>query len=104
MKPWKCLFLCVLLGLAARAEELRLKDGTVLKGERAGVADDTLLFRTRLGDLRVPVSEVRPGAWTYNEDPMRIGRLFTMTTERYQLRGVITWVGDVKPSAAGAAP
>jgi hypothetical protein len=50
--------------------------------------------------LRVPVSEVRPGAWTYNEDAMRVGRLFTMTTDRYQLRGIITWVGEVKRNAA----
>jgi hypothetical protein len=55
--------------------------------------------------LRVPVAEVRPGAWTYNEDAMRVGRLFTMTTDRYQLRGVITWVGEVKKGApVGATP
>jgi uncharacterized protein DUF4330 len=53
--------------------------------------------------LRVPVSEIRPGAWTYNEDAMRVGRLFTMTTDRYQLRGVITWVGEVKPTAGATS-
>lgn len=44
--------------------------------------------------LRVPQFSVRPGVWTYNEAPVRVGALFTLTTERYQLRGFITWIGD----------
>jgi hypothetical protein len=54
--------------------------------------------------LRVPQSQMGPESWVYNEEGIRVGGLFTLTTDRYRLRGIVTWVGDLEPTpSAGPA-
>ena len=54
--------------------------------------------------LNVPQSQVGPESWMYNEEGIRVGALFTLTTDRYRLRGVVTWIGDLQrtPPPAGS--
>ena len=46
--------------------------------------------------LDVPQVEGAPNVWTYRDQSVRAGDLFLLTTERYRLHGVVTWIGDVR--------
>jgi hypothetical protein len=54
--------------------------------------------------LRLPQSEIAPNGWYYNDESVLVGGLFMLTTDRYKLRGVVTWMSDVQriaPRASG---
>jgi hypothetical protein len=46
--------------------------------------------------LRLPVMETTPDHWAYGEAGIRVGGLFTLTTDRYRLHGVVTFLGPVE--------
>ncbi|MCC7418334.1 MAG: DUF4330 family protein [Acidobacteria bacterium] len=51
--------------------------------------------------LEVPVAEASPGEWTYGGQRVLAGDVFLMTTDRYRLHGIVTWVGDPPPATGG---
>lgn len=53
--------------------------------------------------LHVPQSQVGPESWMYNEEGIHVGGLFTLTTDRYRLRGVVTWIGDLQRTPSPGA-
>jgi len=79
-----------------------------VRGERREVVDmhltpaqDSWFGQPMIGELvevtlRVPMSEIRPNAWTYSEASIRVGGLFTLTTDRYRFHGIVTWMGPIE--------
>lgn len=50
--------------------------------------------------LEVPMLMTAPKSWEYKGDEgVRAGDIFTMTTDRYKLHGVVVWIGEVKKVA-----
>ena len=47
--------------------------------------------------LEVPLARIGPDAWAYGDQQVLAGNVFQMTTDRYRLHGVVTWVGDIQP-------
>jgi hypothetical protein len=52
--------------------------------------------------LDVPEVESGPNTWTYRDQPVLAGNIFLLTTDRYRLHGVVTWIGDVDQTPAAA--
>ena len=52
--------------------------------------------------LDVPQVQSGPDTWTYQDQPLLAGNIFLLTTDRYRLHGVVTWVGEPEPHAAAA--
>jgi hypothetical protein len=54
--------------------------------------------------LRMPVLEVGPQGWAYGENAVRVGGLFMLSTDRYRLHGVVTFLGPVEPVGSPRPP
>lgn len=52
--------------------------------------------------LDVPQVETSPNAWTYRDQFVLAGNIFLLTTDRYRLHGVVTWIGDARQTPAAA--
>lgn len=51
--------------------------------------------------LDLPLTQTAPDTWVYGDQQVLAGNVFLMTTDRYRLHGVVTWVGDVQQRPAG---
>jgi hypothetical protein len=49
--------------------------------------------------LDVPLTQIGADAWAYGDQQVLAGNVFLMTTDRYRLHGVVTWVGDLQQKA-----
>jgi hypothetical protein len=56
-------------------------------------------------ELKIPVVEVSPRAYQYTSlDLVQAGDIFTLSTRRYKLHGLVLWVSDVERGATIAPP
>lgn len=58
IRLWAILFIVVLAGIPALAEEIQLKDGTKVTGKITGVKDDVFQVKTSYGEIQIPRSEI----------------------------------------------
>ena len=55
--------------------------------------------------LRVPVLKLAPRSYQYTgANMLQAGDIFTLSTMRYKLHGLVVWVGDVEEGATIGVP